>query len=1037
MIERQSRFERPLASLCILAALGILSLYIIFSSDGGREDSGEISYRVTLRHYGSDAHEMERTAAIPLEDALSAIPGINQIMTLSENGSVRAYVSFRRSRRGFFAVEDDYYESVREAAQRVYETLPPSAQRPELSSSDDFRIPFWTAAVYGSGGEELPDGVLLERTIKPALSGIDGIGEVEIAGPGIREIVITLDQEKSAALGLSPASIAKILANNDALFIGGFFRYESIEIPLRLDGRYLDLETLGEALIPLGAAELLSPNAVFGSSIRLKAIADIREQEREADTLSRLNGKKTAVISVTAASGTDPGLLSNRIKKEIEKFSSLPIEFRVLEDRGAEEAAAFRSVFAAALKASFLVALAAILLGIGKTGGLKNALICAAAIPLILVISAAILSAMGFPLNRKFLAGLAVGIGGAVDAVILSAEGFGRARHPREGKTILRGIWPPLFLGAATSVAALLPLAGMSDGGDITVIINALAIVTLVSVALALTFLPPLFLSKSLTANYLKAPRAIKSRLGINSWLQLRCAPCLKKIERRLTRSFAALIRFCIKKPLAFPAVSLFVSLAALLAIAAAGADTGGEWAEDSVYVQVEFEGGFLKEEGDTLLASWAADIGSRPGVREVQTGARTGSGYGLVTFDPRITNSAEIRNFVRSKTIPGAFIFIPEPSADSRIWNITVSGDDADKCRELARTAAALCSRLPFVKETVLNFKDGGPRLTLVPRRELLAQGGMHFSTAADTLRRGLHGPVAYKRNNGNGESDVRIRFGSPAAAFNGDDILRIPLAVNGNTQAALRIGTIMEAEKSREVSGIRRENRRRIASFSVGTDAGDPRFFRDKIMDALKDMELPPAYRIEFDPDAIRQAEALSGKLFALVLAVLFCYMIIAAVEESFVLPLIILSAIPLSLAVPVLILVLSGASINSATACALVAVSGMSVSASVISAGELWRRSAGEIGCYRILRGRIPALLAMTGTTIAGALPFLFLREGANALVRTLALVSVLGVATSFFCSLTLVPSLVNLYFRFRGKRKSCSALRSSITSSGVLR
>ena len=1009
MNEKRSWFERPLAALCILSALTILSIYVIYSSDGSKGDIGEAGYMITMRHYGSDAREMERTIAIPMEDVLSAIPGINRIMTLSENNQVRAYVVFRRSRRGFFAADDEYYEAVREAAQMVYETLPSSAQRPELSSSGDFRVPFWTAAVYAAGGEELPDAALLERTVKPALKGIDGVGEVEIAGPGIREIVISLDQEKSAALGLSPAHIANFLGNNDAFFSGGFFRYGSLEIPLRLDGRYPNLEALGEALIPLSGVS-------FSAAIRLKEIADIREQEREGDTLSRLNGKRTAVISVTATSGTEAGLLSGRIKKEMENFSSLPMEFRVLEDRGAEEAAAFRSVFAAALKASILVALAAMLLGMGKKAGLKTGLICAAAIPLILVVSAACLSAMGFPLNRKFLAGLAVGIGSAVDAVILSAEGFGRARHPREGKSILRGIWPPLFLGAATTVSALIPLAGIgevadiADISDIAVIISALGIVTMVSVVFALAILPPLFLRKN-SASQVKPPN-------------------FKKVRRRLARFFAGTMRFCTKRAVVFPATSLFVCVAAVFALIAAGTDTGGEWSEDSVYAQVEFEGGFLKEEGDILLASWALNIAEHPGIRELQTGARTGSGYGLVTFDPRVTDINEVRNLVRSSTIPGAFIYIPEASAGDRIWNITVSGDDSDKCRELAKMAASLSSTLPFAKEVVLNFKDGGPRLTLVPRRDFLAQGGMRFSLAADTVKRGVHGPVAYKRTGYAGETDVRLRFAPPGngnlrgtAGFTGDDVLLIPLAANGDKQRALRTGTLMESEKTQEVSGIRRENRRRVASFSIRTDPGDPRVFRDRVMETLKDMELPPGYRIEFDPDVIRQAESLSLKFLNIIWAVLFCYMIIAAVKESFILPLIILSSIPLSLAVPVLILVLSGMPINAATACAMVAVSGMAVSASVISAGELWRRGAEN--SYRVLRGCLPALIAMTGTTIFGALPFIFLREGANALVRMLALVSLLGVGTSFFCSFTLIPSLMNIYSQFRNRRKKCSA------------
>jgi multidrug efflux pump subunit AcrB len=186
---------------------------------------------------------------------------------------------------------------------------------------------------------------------------------------------------------------------------------------------------------------------------------------------------------------------------------------------------------------------------------------------------------------------------------------------------------------------------------------------------------------------------------------------------------------------------------------------------------------------------------------------------------------------------------------------------------------------------------------------------------------------------------------------------------------------------------------------------------------MPALSGLELPPGYRIDFDPDAIRQAEAFSGRILNFLWAIIVCDMIIAAAEESFVLPLIVLSSVPPSLAAPVLVLLFSGAPINSAVACAMVAVSGMTVNASVISAGELWRKRQGKtLSVYSLLRGRIPALLASSGTTVAGALPFLFLREDNNILVRMLALVTVIGVSASFFCSLTLVPSLMNLYFRF---------------------
>ena len=1012
MTEKRNWFQRPLAAFCLLTAITILSAYIILNPEEKREaGGGEISYRITLRHYGTDAHEMESSAAIPLEDALSAIPGINRIMTMSENNRVRAFINFRKKRGLFHREEEDYYDAVREAAQRVYETLPSSAQRPELSSSADSRVPFWTAAVYAADGGKAPDGALLEQTIKPALNSIEGVGEVEIAGPGIKEILILLDEERTASMGLSPGKIAGVLASGDALFSGGSLRSYGLEIPVQVDGRYADLQALGEARIPLGN----------GASVALKALGEIREAEREAETISRLNGKKTAVISVTAASGADTRLLSGRIKKEMEKFSSLPLEIRVLEDRGAGEAAAFRSVLIAALQASVLVALSSVFLGQGKSTGFRSNLICAGAIPLISIISAALLVAMGFQVNRKLLAGLAIGIGGAAYAVILCAEGFGRAEKASDGAALLRGIWPPLISGAATTIAALLPLAETGAAGEITIIAAALGTVTLVSAVLALTLLPPLFLWK-------KRP-GVKENSPI-----FKNAPLpAEKIKHRYSRFPAGLIRFSGKQPFVFPALSLLISAAAVLSLAAAGADTAGEWAHDSVYVQIEFESGRLKEEQDPLLASWAEDLCRQSFIRDVQTGVRTGSGYALVTFDPAKTGINEIRNLIRSKTIPGAFIFIPEPSPKDRIWNIAASGDESEKCREIVRAAASIISsgqssvpeksaHFP-VKETVLNFKQGGPRLTLYPKRESLAQAGIFFSSPADTVRRGVHGPVAYKRTgttaqSAGRETDVRVKFRN---VLTGDDVIRMPLA-GSSAAETVRAGALMEAVKTQEVSLIQRENRRRTASFSVRTDPGDPGFFRDRIMSALKVMELPPGYKIEFDPEAIRRAEAISGKFLNFILAVLLCYMVIAAVEESFVLPLIILSSIPPSLAIPVLVLVITGAPVNAEAACALVAVSGMTVNASVISAGELWRsglrgsKLTGSETVFRLLANRLPLLLATSGTAIAGGLPFLFLSEGNNALVKTLALVTVLGVGTSFICSLTLVPSWMNLYFRF---------------------
>jgi multidrug efflux pump subunit AcrB len=232
-----------------------------------------------------------------------------------------------------------------------------------------------------------------------------------------------------------------------------------------------------------------------------------------------------------------------------------------------------------------------------------------------------------------------------------------------------------------------------------------------------------------------------------------------------------------------------------------------------------------------------------------------------------------------------------------------------------------------------------------------------------------------------------------------------------------ALYAGSLMQYTNNPEVSGIHRIDRRRTASITIITAPGDPRRIKQKLLPLLQSLELPPGYSIEFDPDKIKEADELSSTIISLIMAVLFCYMIIAAINESFITPLIILSAIPPSLAIPALCLFITGASYNSAVACAFIAASGMTVNAAVICVDALNspNNSADNsiYGTYRAIRRKIPALIATTTTTIAGAIPFLFLREGANTLIRTLSLVCAVGISCSFFISITLIPSLSTLY------------------------
>jgi multidrug efflux pump subunit AcrB len=1011
-------FERRKASLCILTGICAVSLCVILYSNEQKGKNGGGYYSISIRHYGVDAREMERSVAMPLEDALSSIPGLRTLQSSSENGLTRVFAGFSRNSRG-------QYEAIREAAQRVYETLPSSVQRPEIQSSDNSRIPVWSAAVFDttSAADTADTALLLERTVKPKLESLDGAGEALISGAGLREIIVALDQEKAATLGLNHSSVAAALSMNDALLSGGTLRYRDREIIVTVDGRYgqpsdygysdrvtTNINALRDALIPMGD----------GKTTALMEIAEVYEQERIPDTLSRLNGKQAVVISLMGSSGADLRKLSRSIQKEL-AFLSLPLEFTVLSDRGEEEAAAFRSVFSAALQGAFMVALISFLLNRGKDGysplGLNRAgVFCALAIPAICLVSAALLAISGFPPDRFVLAGLAAGIGSAVDPVVLCSEKLRKSRTYGEAHSALGQLRGPLVAGAATTVAALLPLRTMDI--EVGIIAYAISAVTLAAMALSLSLLPPLLLwdlgspalkrKASLRNSAVSLPRRFMFLATFRFFFKYPFRYGFRKICRFL----AANTVLCVHHPAVVLSSSIVLSMAGILALFIRGADAGTYGSENSLYAQVEFEGGLLAEETDRLLAKYGETLAGKDGITYVETGARTGAGNLLVSFNPKRFSTDEVRELARSITIPGGFVFLSEAPTAERYWEIKIFGDDDQKCRELAEELARSSAGLPLVKERVLNFKEGSKRLNLLPDRERLVESGISFYQAADALRRGVHGPVAYKRVGPRNEIDVRVRTGT--GTLSRTETLGILVFPGKREAQAAPLNSLTRIREGVEPASIRREDRRRMASITISTKAMDPRRVKKELAGLFGKLELPPGYSIEFDPEALRRAEALSGTCLSLLLALAFCYMVIASVNESFTMPLAVLSAVPPSLAVPALCLAFSGHPLNLPAACAFVAVSGITVNAAVLCAGGIQDSLRPESGkpslrLYRSLRQKIPALFATAGTTIAGALPFLLLREQANDIVRILSLVTTLGVAGSCICSISVVPAL----------------------------
>ena len=985
-MKTMSWYGRPAAAACVVLAMVAGAVGLLIGAEyGPRETQTRSAFAVTLRHYGVDAREIERSLAIPLEDALASAPGACGVSSSSEYGKARVVVHFSPGTDSGSACE-----AVRDATERVYHTLPSSVQRPELGSTSEGRGPVWVAAVYSGSLAVSELGSLLERTVKPALEKIAGAGEVELAGSGLPEVLVEVDQSAAALLGVDAGEVAHFLEMNDALMPAGTLRADGRQLVIVADGRYPSASKLRDALIPSSS----------GQPVTLGSFCRIVEGHRKPEALSRVNGQPAMTVAVNPGGGANLPALSRAIAREVESLATVhDIRFEVLSDVGAEIARSFGSTLSATFQGALAVAVAtALLVGSGSLRrGNRVRFVAMMAVPVVLLVSAALLSAMGFGLDRHVLAGLAVGLGVSVDAAILAAERLGNAGSVPDGVRAMRELSPSLASGAATTLVVLVPLAGLdflSEG--VARVAAAIAAVCIVSFMYTVLLMPPLMLGGGLGNRSACLQGPARRKRGV----------------RRLHRLLALNALFCGRKPCIPLFAAAFLSIAGLVAVLSMPLETRAVEEENSVYAQLEFEPGSTASSVDLRLADYVKSIPARAGLKSVQSTARRGSGSVAVAFDAAKTDRDQIAAALRGVPLSSGFVWIPGSSKGERSWELVVSGDDDAMCRSLCSLAAPAVSALPFIAETVLNFKDGSPDLILHPDRNRAASLALGYSSLAAALRTSIHGPVAYKRLGDDGETDVRITVQRAGFPESSDALSTLVLS----RQGGVRVASFTQAERRADASRINRRDRQRVASLTMRTGPIDPRAVRAAVLAAVSGIELPPGYCFEFDREAIEAASRLREAGLTFLLAAAFACMVVAAVTESFGAAVAVLSALPPSLAVPALLLAASGTAMDATAACAFVAVSGMVVNASVLTVDERRSQCAGGpatvCDLYSLMRARFGSLAATSGTTVAGALPFLFLADSGSAMVRSLAFVAAAGTAASFLMALVIIPALASI-------------------------
>ena len=459
-----------------------------------------VTVRVTYANVGP--LEMEQIVTRPIEQAVSAVAGLEQVNSTSQEGSSIIRLSFAWGTDLNVAMDD-----LRTRLDRVRGRLPLEADPPTVFRQDSNAQPIMSLGIAGNY-DRVTLREIAENQISPRLERVNGVASVTTGGGLRRQIHVELSKEKIAALDLPVDRISALLrTENVNTPLGEVYQGERTYL-LRSQAQFQNLDEIRNLVVMTRG----------GVPIYLRDVADVKDTTEDIRSLLRINGVAGVRMQVQKQSGTNTVEISDAVHAEIDRINrEMPnIKLAVLDDSAVYIKRSIGSVQEHAIIGSILVTLIIFLF----LRSFRSTLIVCTSIPISVIGTFALLYFAGFTLNIMTFGGLALGIGMVVDASIVVLENA--FRHMEHGKDRVTAsiegseeVWSAIVASILTHIAVFVPLLFLE--GISSILFRQLSVVVIFSLAMSL--LVAVTLVPVLCANLLKLPPPVEQRKGIGGRL--------------------------------------------------------------------------------------------------------------------------------------------------------------------------------------------------------------------------------------------------------------------------------------------------------------------------------------------------------------------------------------------------------------------------------------------------------------------------------------------------------------------------------------
>ncbi|NLB56706.1 MAG: efflux RND transporter permease subunit, partial [Lentisphaerae bacterium] len=886
--------ERPV--FVTMTVLSVIILGLISLSRLPIDLMPDISYPVlsiTTTYENAGPEEVEELITRPIERALSAVPGVDEVASVSSEGSSNVRIMFTWGTELDTAAND-----VRDRLDRVIRSLPDDATRPSLRKFDPSSFPILMLGA-ASNLDPIQMRRIIEDDVQYRIERVEGVASLDIWGGLTREIHVDLDPEKLKFLGLSSAQIVGRIRTANVILPAGTIEEGNYDLTIRTKGEFVDLEQLNDTTIAVRN----------GVAIKLKDVAEVNDSWERVRRIVRINGQNGIRLSVSKQSGANTVDVAERVLKELKLINEdLPqLSIIPLMDSSKYIKDSISNVGSSALYG----ALFAVIILLIFLRNIRSTLIISVSIPTSIVATFALIYFGGFTLNIITLGGLALGVGMLVDNSIVVLENIFRYREEeklgkRDAATKGAGeVTNAIIASTLTTVAIFMPLVFIR--GMAGIVFKQLA--SVVSFSLLCSLIVALTLIPMLSSKYLYTMEEVKYNRRVLAFFRI-----TEHYFRALERGYKKLLHNALDHRPIVLITAILLLIGSILLMPLIGTELMPQGDEGEVRVSAEMDVGTKLGTLDRIMQQVEQIITDEVHECESMVASIGGTGRGssshigemrlsLVAQSERKRSSEEISAVLRKKlaNIPGAVVrvragqgmfMMRRMAGGSERIEVEVRGYDLETSGELARRVKNLMEPVQGITDVQITRDIGAPERLIEVDREKAELMKVAVHDVAETLQTVLSGARAgYFRESGQ-EYLIRVKV-KDSETLPLNDILDVTVQNTEGKQIVLR-NVVKVSERAGPVE-IERKNQERVIPVRANVSDRDVGSIIKDVRTNLETLPAPRGFSVLLTGDYEEQVKTFKELALALILALILIYMVMACLYESLRDPFIVMFSVP----------------------------------------------------------------------------------------------------------------------------------------------